>query len=31
LSYTYTPTAALAPQGDVFAGSYAGTVTQTVV
>lgn len=29
--YTYTPTARLAPQGPLFAGSYAGTVTQTVV
>jgi type VI secretion system secreted protein VgrG len=29
--YTYTPTATLAPQGNITAGSYAGTVTQTVV
>jgi hypothetical protein len=28
--YTYTPTAELHPQGDIPAGSYAGTVTQTV-
>jgi hypothetical protein len=29
--YTYTPTAELAPQGNIPAGSYAGTVTQTVL
>ncbi|MEA2933352.1 MAG: hypothetical protein QOI56_2137 [Actinomycetota bacterium] len=29
--YTYTPTAQLAPQTSPFAGSYSGTVTQTVV
>jgi hypothetical protein len=29
--YTYTPTAELAPQGSITAGSYAGIVTQTVV
>ena len=29
--YTYTPTAELAPQGPITAGSYVGTVTQTVV
>ncbi|MEA2828842.1 MAG: hypothetical protein QOG43_3281 [Actinomycetota bacterium] len=29
--YTYTPTATLATQGNITAGSYAGTVTQTVV
>jgi hypothetical protein len=29
--YTYTPTALLAAQGNIPAGSYAGTVTQTVV
>jgi hypothetical protein len=29
--YTYTPTAELAPQGSIPAGSYTGSVTQTVV
>jgi hypothetical protein len=29
--YTYTPTAELAPQSLPYAGSYAGTVTQTVI
>lgn len=29
--YTYTPTATLAPQGNIPAGDYAGTITQTVV
>jgi hypothetical protein len=29
--YTYTPTAELAPQGNIAAGSYTGTVTQTVL
>jgi hypothetical protein len=29
--YTYTPTAALAPQTLPYSGSYTGTVTQTVV
>lgn len=29
--YSYTPTATLAAQGNIPAGSYAGTVTQTVV
>ncbi len=28
--YTYTPTATLAPQGAITAGTYTGTVTQTV-
>jgi hypothetical protein len=29
--YTYTPTATLAAQGNISAGIYSGTVTQTVV